>query len=477
MSLERMSAMQNSDDGRATAKAAVVNTIGNCITMLTAVVMIPVTTRLLSTADMGLTVNFQSIRNICLIIFTLASYLAVQRGMLDFKEDKKAYINSILCFNIAFISVIFLIFAAGSFLLGKSLSFLSVFMFISIYCWMAYNTGYNYLMFHNRYILAFIIAMLIGPLSQFLSIYLIMHLESEKYLGRIIGLDFFYCAVGVASILAVSVSSRLQWKKKYIRHALKISLPLVPHLLAQYVLTSSDVLMITALVGPEQSGVYSMAYTISQLLWLLLTQIMSVWSPWVYRRMDEGKIEEVNHNSRTIMWMAVVLAMGLMMIAPEAVQIFLAPAYKDGMYIIPVLVVGAFFQFMYIFFYDVEYFHKETKYIAFASISAAAVNFILNFIFIPYFGYIAASVTTAVGYFVLLVIHYICMKKLDKRKIYDEKTIGTVCVLVAAYAAIMFALIDFMLLRYVLTVLVMLIIIYKQRRHILQFMKVLRGNG
>ena len=114
------------NDGKKTAKAALYNTIANVIVMLFALCFIPITTRVLSTSDLGIATNFFSVRNICLNIFTLATYMAVNRGMLEFKNEKKEFLSSILIFNLIFIFVFVFVFQKS---------------FNNIECWQNFHSG------------------------------------------------------------------------------------------------------------------------------------------------------------------------------------------------------------------------------------------------------------------------------------------------------------------------------------------------
>ena len=163
-----------------------------------------------------------------------------------------------------------------------------------------------------------------------------------------------------------------------------------------------------------------------------------------------------------------------MMITPEAVKLFIAKEYHECMYLIPILVVGMYFLFLYTFFYDVEYYHKKTKYIAIASIVAAVLNIVLNAIFIPKFGYLAAGYTTAVGYFVLMILHMCFMRRIDKRKIYHMALMFWVSIAVLVYALIMYLLIDRPLIRYGIAIVTILAVLMKQYKQILNTIKFIR---
>ena len=77
------------------------------------------------------------------------------------------------------------------------------------------------------------------------------------------------------------------------------------------------------------------------------------------------------------------------------------------MNVIPVLVIGIYFIFMYQFPVNFEFFHKKTKIIAVGTFSAAIVNIILNMFLIPKSGMYGAALATAVSYGLLFVAHYV----------------------------------------------------------------------
>ena len=51
-------------------------------------------------------------------------------------------------------------------------------------------------------------------------------------------------------------------------------------------------------------------------------------------------------------------------------------------------------------------------------LSAAGINFLLNMIFIPRYGFIAAAYTTMISYGLLMIFHYIASCCVAKRKVY-----------------------------------------------------------
>ena len=86
----------------------------------------------------------------------------------------------------------------------------------------------------------------------------------------------------------------------------------------------------------------------------------------------------------------------------------------------PPVAAGCLLQFVYTIYVNVEQYEKKTIGMAMASAIAALVNYILNYVFIPIYGYIAAAYTTYVGYLILLIIHMGYVKKIGKWNVYNN---------------------------------------------------------
>ena len=108
-----------------------------------------------------------------------------------------------------------------------------------------------------------------------------------------------------------------------------------------------------------------------------------------------------------------------------------------------------------------------------ASIVAAIINIILNIIFIPLFGYIAAAYTTLIGYIGLSIMHYIFMKKVEKNKIYDIKFITMISLVLIILSFIIMVLYKYIIIRYLIIIIIISLVIISKKR-ILYIMKKLK---
>lgn len=416
------------EDGKKTVTSMVTYLIANVIGMAISLVALPVLTNLLSTAEMGIATSFITLKNIVTIILLLAMYISIDKIFVSVKDynERYKYLSSIYIFSTIVAILIYIVYFIFQVPINKMLGFNTQMMTLMVLMCILINgctlmvANWN---FCNKAKYTFLYNLLASPISQILSIILVLILPSEKYLGRIIGVDFFNIVLGFVFGIVILKKGKRAFCKNYIKESLQISLPMIPHLLSQIFLSSCDLLMIKSIVGEASAGIYSVAYTISNILYTISLQIFKPWSPWVYRRIENKETDSIKENSKLIMHIVWIFCIGIFTIAPELIKLFINSEYGEASLIVPPICLGIFFQMMYTFFYDIEYYHKKNKQIAIFSVITAVINIILNYVAIHIWGYQAAAYTTIVSYMILCILHYFGMRKIDKTQYYDLKTL------------------------------------------------------
>ncbi len=469
--------MGQQNDSVQTAKTAILNTVANCISLVVGMIMIPIITRILSAEQMGIANTFMSTRNTIVIVITCAVYAYVHKAMIEYKNEKKNYIFSIVIFCFLSVTLSFIICSLFKTQLMRLLSlddFLFYWLFISCLGFALYSIADYYCIFQNKYYIVALIVLSVGPVSQFLSVGLSYVFKNDKYIGRVIGLDFVYLLVSACLIIWMFVGKKPKFRKEYVKNTLSFTVPIIPHLLSQMVLTQCDLVMISYFCGSKQSGIYSMGHTVGFLALTVMSQIMASWSPWVYRRMEEKEYKTIFDNSKLIVLVGAYISMGLLTISTELIKIFLIDVYLPCIYIVPTLVVAMFFQFIYIFIYDFQFFNKKAKSIAVSSVMAAVFNLITNYIFIPEFGFLAAGFTTLASYFVLLIINYVFTVKIGINNVYDVKRLFIWTFVIGVYAVICVILKDMLIIRYIMFIIISLVLLKIKFRDLIEMVKGLR---
>lgn len=457
------------DNGKV-AKATLWYTISNILLRGVSVFTAPIFTRLLSTSDYGIASNFSSWMGIVLCFTDLSLSTAVIRGKVEFQNDFKSYLSSIQT-----LGIIWTIICAIFFLIG--IDFWSDFMHIDKICIVAMlfylvvypSLGYAQIdyRFDYRYKENVAISIINTLGTVICSIGLILFWTDQRYLGRIIGMLIPTMFMGTYFAVRIFRNGKTLLNKEYWKYALKISLPLIPHGLAMIVLGQIDRVMIMKYCGESAAGIYSFGYSYAVLSAVVTNAINDAVQPQMYEMLKNKQEKSMAKMTYKLMVFGILITVLLIGAGPEALKILGTEDYYSAKWIIFPVAVGTFMQYLYQFFGVIEIYCKKTVYMAIGSCGAAVVNFILNMIFIPRYGYIAASYTTLMSYFLLMLFHFVITKIIYNKKIYS---FGHIIIIsfIAVFMGILLSLIYTanILIRYIVFVFIICIMVFYLRNEI-----------
>ena len=404
-------------------KAGTWYTISNFLLKGIGFISTPIFTRLMSKTEYGDYSNYTAWASIIAILVTLEMSGCVYRARYDYEEDFDGFLSSIV--------------VCGSLITGICYAIVCIFMkyFVlifdmdSIYIHLMFLTvlispALSILQAKHRILQKYksFVALSVGTtvVSTLASLWCVCHME-DKLFGRIIGMVVPMLVVYLLVYILVAGRGRVFYNKEYWRYAVAFSLPLVPHLLSNTILGSSDRIMIKQLCSAQDAAVYSVAYSCGMIVSILFTSLNQAWEPWLFDRVHEGDYEAVKKASRYYLLFFVILVMGSILVAPELIYIMGGQDYYQAVYAIPPVMAGYGCKFAYTFYVNMERFEKKTKYISIGTIAAAVLNVVLNFIFIPRFGYIAAAYTTLAGFAALVLLHYYMSRRMGITGMYDNR--------------------------------------------------------
>ncbi|MDN5341367.1 MAG: hypothetical protein PWP28_242 [Oceanotoga sp.] len=411
--------------GNKVVKAGSWYTITNFFTKGIAFLTLPIFTRLLNTEDYGIVSLFTSWVGIFSVIISLDLMGSVGRGKTEFKEKYDEYASSILFLSL----IIFSIFLSLSFIfsdylskligLEKTLFYLMIF---GSYFTFVLNFTLSKFRFEYKYKTTSIITILKALIAVGISIYLIIYVfDQNKYYGRIIGQMSPLFIVGIIFLFYILIKGKKLIDFKYWKFALSLSIPLIPHNISHIINSQFDRIVIDRYVGSAETGIYSFAYNLSMIVTVLLASTNTAWVPWFYEKME--KLDYVNIKNKGKMFRDIfTIGFGLLLLlSPEIVKIMADESYWEGLIILPIVFLGIYFQFLYTFEVNVEFFLKKTSLISFGTMLSAGINVGLNFWLVPRFGYIAAAYTTLISYMFLFIFHYIFTTRVIKTKVFGLK--------------------------------------------------------
>jgi O-antigen/teichoic acid export membrane protein len=217
----------------------------------------------------------------------------------------------------------------------------------------------------------------------------------------------------------------LAWSWADLRSALRFSIPLVPHLLAHWVLGMADRLIIEhhyaglelaavpdgdlgaepgEILGLHAVGIYATAYVFTEVVIMVGAAMNSAWVPQFTRA--HARPEERGFVARSITYfMLAVGAMSaaLVVLSPTVVRMFLPTKYVFAAGIAPILAFGGLFQGLYYVYVAVLFYNKANRLLPVITVVSGAINVALNLLWLPTHGLAGAAWATVISYAVLVV--------------------------------------------------------------------------
>ncbi|NNE28126.1 MAG: oligosaccharide flippase family protein [Saprospiraceae bacterium] len=239
----------------------------------------------------------------------------------------------------------------------------------------------------------------------FLGLYLI---TEEIYMGKIIGEFVAMIFVSLFLIYKVYPFVKLTFNFDHLKYILNYSLPLIPFLLSGFILHSFDQWFINARLGNAEAGLYSFAYKIGFLLPGFTSALLAGSNPDYFSLMNRDNISAVNHQVISLVKLLIIASGFLMFFGVDLGTLLSAKeVFVEALPLVPIIVGGYFFFGITQLFFRGIYFLKRNFFLTAIVLLAGAMNIILNYIYIPQFGYEAAAYTTAVSYFFMMVLAWI----------------------------------------------------------------------
>lgn len=384
-----------------------------------ATITTPIFTRIMTPDEYGQFNVFSSWQGIIGVFVTLNLNAGVfAQGVVKFAKERAVFVSSLqgLCLVLCCIwTVIYLL--AESFwnqLFGlTTVQILSMLLMI----WLSTVWGFwsmtKRVDFLYRKVVA--LSLIMSIMTPVLGIFMVLNAD-DKVTARILSILIVQLLLYTGLFFSQMYWGKTFFSGRYWRYALVFNIPLIPHYLSGVVLASSDRIMIQQMIGDAEAGIYSLGCSVAVVMSLFNGSLMQTLEPWLYRKISEGKVLDIAPVAYTSFVMIAGLNMILIVFAPELVAIFAPPAYYDAIWIIPPVTMGVYFTFTYSFFATFEFYFEKTRFIAIATVLGAVANLVLNYLLLPYFGYVAAGYTTLICYIIYAVSHYIFMQKVAREK-------------------------------------------------------------
>lgn len=444
-------------------------------------ITVPIFTRILTTEQYGVFTVYQSWYNIIAIFATLNLSMGVfYNGMIKYENDRNRYTSAMQGLSTTVTAALFVVYILFWPFWNRLLQLDSVFiiaMFVELLFVPAYQLWCARQRFDYQYRRMIVATMIIAVFSPLVGVVAVLCTQ-YKAEARVLSYVGVQVVVGLVLYLTNFKKGKALFVKEYWKFALGFNIPLIPHYLSMMILGQSDRIMISRMVGTGEAAIYTVAYNIGLLMQLITNAISNSFNPYTYKAIQKKEYQKIGENANFLLLLVAVTACGIMLLGPEIIRIFAAPAYYEARWVIPPVAVSTYFIFCYPLFSNVEFYFEEKKYVACASLIGAVTNVMLNAIFIPIFGFVAAGYTTLFCYAIFVVCHYLFHKKVIAQNIpgaviYNMKTISAISLGLVVIMVLITMTYTSNLLRYLLAG-AMAAVLFIKRNSVISRLKVIR---
>ncbi|WP_318484963.1 lipopolysaccharide biosynthesis protein [Photobacterium leiognathi] len=406
-------------------KSASIYLSSNILNAAIPFIFLPILTRYLTQGEYGQIAMFQMLLNGLLTIIGLGVQGSATRKYYDvnISERELSFFNG-SCLQISFYCFTFIL--CSFYFLGELLS-----KYLSIplsWCYIAVCISLSTFIIQLRlaqwqvrgeakkYGLLVVIQSL---LNFSLSLIFVIKLDMGAY-GRI-------DAQFITAIIFILISLFFLYRDKliilfifnirYIKEALKFGLPLVPHAIGTFILTSFDRFIINKHLGIDSAGVYMVALQISMGFIIIFDSINKAYCPWLFSKLkNDDKKENIKIVKTTYVFIILALFVGIAAyyISPFIVIIIAGEKYIQASDIIGWLCLGQIFSGMYLIFTNYIFFAKKTILLSIISIISGVVSIFILLFLVRIYALEGAAISFAIGQLLQFSLTVIAAIKVHK---------------------------------------------------------------
>ena len=452
----------------------------NIATKAIGFISIPVFTRLFTQADYGIVSVFGAYVGIFTVILSLNTYTAVARYYYEKTDDFGEFIGttSILVGLIFGLTLpIYIIFYKQIASLMQLPGLLPLYLLFACLFAIIYSIYYQILVPQKRSKDAATISVSNGYIGFGIAVLFVYLLTENRYLGQIWATLLIGLVFSIYFMIKIRKYSKFCFKIEHIKYIATYSFPLIPYALSGIILAQFDRIMINDIIDPAAAGLYSLGYNVGMLLLMVMGATLTALIPDFFKFMDNKEYDRLDDLFKKIFSIVTIAALGLVLLAKEIVIILADDKFHAGLSVVPIIVIGyVFYEMFYIYGMYPGYKKKtDTVFTSIVALIAGVSNIILNAIYIPKYGYIAAAYTTVASYFIMFLLAWLVAKFVLKERITPlwliwKPTLIMFCFIAFVYYLNMLSLnaILFFVIKLMILALFGIVVFYKEIKIILK---------
>lgn len=235
--------------------------------------------------------------------------------------------------------------------------------------------------------------------------------------GRLYAQFFTFLFFLIISLIVLIKNNlvKFEYNRKYIEHALKFGIPLVPHALSGVIISFTDRIFITNMIGVEATGIYTIGYQIGMIINLLSSSFNQAYVPWLFSKLKENiqetkrKIVKLTYGYFIVIFLIAII---LSTAAPYLLKYLVGNEFNESGKFVIWIALGYAFNGMYLMVTNYIFYVQKTVYLMIITVVSAIINIILNYILIKKNGSIGAAQATTLVYLVKFILTWILSSRI-----------------------------------------------------------------
>ncbi|MEO6893858.1 MAG: polysaccharide biosynthesis C-terminal domain-containing protein, partial [Ginsengibacter sp.] len=170
-------------------------------------------------------------------------------------------------------------------------------------------------------------------------------------------------------------------------------------------------LPVSSTVAEQQVGIYNASYKLAILITLFVAAFKLGAEPFFFKQAEGQNPQKVYARVMKFFVIVVTIMFLLVSLYLPIWKHFIGPKYWAGLRVVPILLLANIFLGIY---YNLSIWYKLTQKTlsgAYITMIGATITVILNYLFIPKYGYMACAWATFICYFCMMVICYLWGQK------------------------------------------------------------------
>ncbi len=196
------------------------------------------------------------------------------------------------------------------------------------------------------------------------------------------------------------------WRPGVVKELLVYGLPLMPGMLAMWVVAMSNRFFIQHHHGPEAVGLYTLGFRIALVLQIaVVTPFRTAWLPIMFSLEDKPDARTIYSLVLTyFVGVGTFAALAIALMAPEVVAVLAPVEYASAASVAPLLVLAYLIYGIYFLLDNGLLLSGRTRLYPVVAGTAAAVNIGLSMLLVPTVGILGAAIGSVLSYLLLAIV-------------------------------------------------------------------------